>query len=55
MVGREAHDAIILIKCRRSMVLEIIEHVKSRFPDVEVSYEVLLEGDDYPGLGWGEL
>lgn len=55
-MGRsEARDAVIFIRCRRGQVLEIIEHVKSRFPDVEVSYEVLLEGYDYPELGWGEL
>jgi len=34
-------DAIVIIRCRKDQVLEIIEHVKSRFKDVDVSYEVI--------------
>lgn len=43
MRDNRKHDAIVIIGCRRDQVLEIIEHVKTRFPDVEVSYEVLHE------------
>jgi hypothetical protein len=41
MVGTEMFDAIIVIRCRKDQVLEIIEHVKSRFKDVDVTYEVI--------------
>jgi hypothetical protein len=34
-------DAVVIIRCKKSQVLEIIEHVKSRFRDVDVSYEVI--------------
>lgn len=37
------HNAIVIIKCRREQVLDIIEHVKSRFPNVSVSYEIPYE------------
>ncbi|MCX8170681.1 MAG: hypothetical protein N3E47_01735 [Candidatus Bathyarchaeota archaeon] len=37
------YDVIIIIKCRREQVLDIIEHVKSRFPDISVSYEIPYE------------
>ncbi len=33
-------DAIVIVRCRKDQVLEIIEYVKSRFQDVDVSYEV---------------
>ncbi|MEM1581635.1 MAG: hypothetical protein QXK89_03875 [Candidatus Bathyarchaeia archaeon] len=36
-------DAIVVILCNRKQVIEIIEHVKNRFPDVEVNYEVFQE------------
>jgi len=32
-------DAIV-VRYRKDQVLEIIEHVKSKFQDVDVSYEV---------------
>jgi hypothetical protein len=41
--GNEKHDAVVIISCRRDQVLEIIEYVKARFPDVEFSYEALRE------------
>jgi hypothetical protein len=34
-------DAIVVIRCRKDQVLEIIEHLKSRFKNVDVSYEVV--------------
>jgi len=34
-------EAVIVIRCKKSQVLEIIEHVKSKFRDVDVSYEVI--------------
>jgi len=34
-------EAVIIIRCRKSQVLEIIEHVKSKFRDVDVSYEII--------------
>ncbi|MBS7640871.1 MAG: hypothetical protein QXJ19_04955 [Candidatus Bathyarchaeia archaeon] len=43
MRDNRKHNAIVIIGCRRDQVLEIIEHIKSKFPDVEVSYEVLHE------------
>ena len=39
----DGRDAVIIIGCRREQVLEIVEHVKARFPDVEVKYEVFRE------------
>ncbi len=35
-------DAVVVIKCHKNQVLEIIEYVKSRFKDVDVSYEVVM-------------
>jgi hypothetical protein len=34
-------DAVVIIRCRKDQVLEIIEHVKNKFKDVDVSYEVI--------------
>jgi len=41
--GNEKHDAVVIISCRSDQVLEIIEYVEARFPDVEFSYGVLRE------------
>ena len=35
-------DAVVVIRCRKNQVLEIIEFIKSRFKDVDVSYEVVM-------------
>lgn len=43
MEERSRCDAVIIIGCRREQVLEIIEHVKSRFPEIEVRYEIVRE------------
>lgn len=40
---RKKRDAIILISCEKRQVMDIIEHVKERFPDVEAIYEVIQE------------
>gem|GEM_PF-2951973 len=37
------YDAVIIIRCRREHVLDIIEYVKERFPYVSVTYEVSYE------------
>lgn len=43
MENKNEYDAVIIIGCRREQVLEIIEYVKARFPDVEVRYDVIRE------------
>jgi len=43
MEKRKRYDAIILISCERGQVMDIIEHIKKRFPDVEAAYEVIQE------------
>lgn len=40
---QKRHDAVVIIGCKREQVFEIIEYVKARFPDIEVSYEVFRE------------
>jgi hypothetical protein len=40
---RSKYDAVIIISCRREQVLEIIDYVKKKFSDVEVTYEVSQE------------
>jgi hypothetical protein len=34
-------EVVIIIRCKKKQVLEIIEHVKSKFQDVDISYEVM--------------
>lgn len=43
MNENEYYDAIIIIGCKKEQVLAIIEHVKAKFPEVKVRYEVLRE------------
>ncbi|MEM2320269.1 MAG: hypothetical protein QXS79_00055 [Candidatus Bathyarchaeia archaeon] len=43
MGKKDRHDAVIIVGCRREQVLEIIEHIKAKFPDIEASYEILRE------------
>lgn len=43
MGDEDKRNAVIIINCRKGQVLEIIEHIKAKFPDVEVTYEVLRE------------
>jgi len=38
--GEGKYNAIIIIRCRREQVLDIIEYVRNRFPNVSVSYEI---------------
>jgi hypothetical protein len=37
------YDAVIIISCRKKQVLEIIDYVRRRFPDIKVTYEVSQE------------
>lgn len=37
------YDAVVIISCKKEEVLEIIEYIRARFPNIEVNYEVLLE------------
>ncbi|MBS7605490.1 hypothetical protein KEJ31_04225 [Candidatus Bathyarchaeota archaeon] len=43
MTHESKHDAVVIIGCRKEQVLEIIEHVRVKFPDVEIRYEVFRE------------
>lgn len=43
MEMHKRYDAIILISCERRQVMDIIEHIKKKFPDVEAVYEVIQE------------
>ncbi|MEM1550744.1 MAG: hypothetical protein QXR13_02280 [Candidatus Bathyarchaeia archaeon] len=43
MEDESKHDAVMIIGCRREQFLEIIEHVKKKFPDVKDSCGVLRE------------
>lgn len=43
MRSQDKYDAVVIIGCKREQVLEIISYIRERFPDVEVSYEVIRE------------
>lgn len=43
MGEKDRRDAVIIVGCRREQVLEIIEYIRAKFPDIEVSYEILRE------------
>ncbi|MEM2673939.1 MAG: hypothetical protein QXG34_04375 [Candidatus Bathyarchaeia archaeon] len=40
---RSEYDTIVIINCKREQVLEIIEHLRERFSNIEITYEVFHE------------